>query len=218
MHDTPEIIGTTNLFFPKRVWDARLSVTESKSSVMENQETFKHVIDNLYIKPGCTVPRLYTKTASSTIEIQSIVVKRQTRHSCNTYPDLVLQLTECVDLIIQKSSPRHYQAFALTPAQMVADENRLWWEVSIRSMAAQEILRENLDLEVGEYAKWTPQQFVDGGIIQNLYGLAKEVVTRIDNVGYNTSALKGYAGTMAQTASKRSKDESNEKKKNVFLW
>ena len=216
MYNTPEVVGAANLFFPKRIWDARLSITELIPSATEDQETFRHVIENLYIEPERTIPRLYTKTDSSIIEIQSIVVKRQTQHACKSYPDLVLQLTECEDLVIQKSSPRQYRAFAWAAGQMVADENRLWWEASIASVKAQEIFMENTKLEVGERANWTSQTFVEGGILRDLYYLARDVVTKIDNVGCDTRALTGYASFEARTTSRRSKENSEDTKKEPF--
>ena len=179
-----------------------MEITGAASVEKELQHDFKAIIDHLYIGAGKDLPELYINTTASNVEIQSVTVKRQTQHPCYQYPDLLLQLTEVQDLIIQKNSPGRYRAIGRDPNQMVAEDNRLWWEAAIVSTVAQSILKENVDLEVGEEATWEPQTFVEGGIIRNMFNLAKEVVTRIDNVGFSTPAI-AVAGEWDATKASR---------------
>ncbi|KAL9122255.1 MAG: hypothetical protein Q9187_001190 [Circinaria calcarea] len=210
IRNTPELIGANNWHFLRRVWDARLEITGTTPIEKELQHDFKAIIDHLYIGAGKDLPELYISTTASNVEIQSVTVKRQTQHPCYQYPDLLLQLTEVQDLIIQKNSPGRYRAIGRDPNQMVAEDNRLWWEAAIVSTVAQSILKENVDLEVGEEATWEPQTFVEDGIIRNMFNLAKEVVTRIDNVGFSTPAIAVAGEWDATKASRPSRTTSAE--------
>ena len=99
---------------------------------------------------------------------------------------------------------------------MVAEDNRLWWEAAIVSTVAQSMLKGNVDLEVGEEAMWEPQTFVEGGNIRSMFNLAKEVVTRIDNVGFGTTAIAVTGNWDATRASRPSKTTSGEVEEGAF--
>ena len=73
---------------------------------------------------------------------------------------------------------------------MVRD-NRLWYEVSLSSSVAEEKFKENLDLELGDFASWTPKEIVEAGVLEDLSLVARDVVTRIDNVGYSNKGPRG---------------------------
>lgn len=171
----------------KRKWDARLAVTAHSEADKEFKDTLRDLVDHIYVPAGQDLPCI--STWSKDVQIDAVLVKRRTSHRCYKHPDVVLQLTEIQDLMIEQPLHRHYRAYGNPAARMENDGNRLWWEVSLTSHTAQEMLLANQWLEVGEYANWTPQDFVEQGIIKDLYDVTSEVVTRIDAVGCGTRSL-----------------------------
>ena len=99
---------------------------------------------------------------------------------------------------------------------MVAEDNRLWWEAAIVSTEVESMLKENVDLEVGEEATWKPQTFVEDGVIRSMFNLAKEVVTRIDNVGFSTPAIAVTGNWDATRTSRPSRTTSGEVEEGAF--
>ena len=207
IQDTKVLVGAMNWHFPKRLWDARLAVEAASCLQLHGQyeEAAKGIVDNLLVFPSADGQLdIYTKTTNKDLRIKEIFVRRSTCHSTAIYPDLVLHLTEIQNLIIdgQSGSKQHYHATAKSPDEMIASGNRLWWEASLSSITVDEILRENNALELGEKANWTPEAIIDSGVVKNLYGLAKDLVTRIDSVGANNTGPKwnfshGATKTMA---------------------
>ena len=153
----------------------------------EFRDALQELVNNVYVPPNAELPEISTWIKD--IQIESVVVKRRTRHRCYKYPDVVLQLTENHDLIIEQPSHRHYRAYSYPASRMESEGNRLWWEVSLTSDQAQDILQANQRLEIGEVAAWNPQDFVDKDIIRGLYNVANAVVTRIDNIGVGTRPI-----------------------------
>ena len=100
------------------------------------------------------------------------------------YPNLQLHLTEVQDLDISRGAVDndHYNGI-IEPQDEMAANHRLWWEVSISSQYATNILRENEALELGEKARWKPEQITEHGMVEDMYSLAQEILTRIDHVG-----------------------------------
>ena len=69
---------------------------------------------------------------------------------------------------------------------MIAN-HRLWWEISISSTHATNILKENETLEIGEKARWKPEHITERGLVEDMYAVAQEMVTRIDHVGMDNN-------------------------------
>ena len=64
-------------------------------------------------------------------------------------------------------------------------------------------MAENEDLELGEKAKWSPNEVASEEVIRDLHDLTNEVVTRIDHVGL------GNRGPATDTSSKQPVKKSN---------
>ena len=140
------------------------------------------VIDNMYIPGGTKLPEIYTRCDKHLIEITSIVAKRRDSFESLAYPDFALQMTEVIDLPIQKS--KHNQLYrAVAVEENLVKQNRRWYEASIISRAAAAVLHENVSLEVGEYARWTTERVAGAGFIQDLLDLASTLIPKMDGVG-----------------------------------
>lgn len=205
----PNVLGALNYHFPKRMWDARLALSTTAlvsddsfgfaAGGLVDEETSdgrllkaaKAIVDNLYIPPGQKVLDFYTKTVNKDktpnkdLKIETVLLRRESCHRSTANVHLNLRLTEVQDLVIQCPMDKKYlvHVFAHPPEAMTRNK-RLWWTASLSSDEAEATFKENIHLELGELAVWTPETLVNGGVIRNLSDLAHEVVTRIDNVGY----------------------------------
>ena len=58
-----------------------------------------------------------------------------------------------------------------------------WFEASIQSVRADELLAQNGNLELGEESGWTPETFSNAMVLDDLYLSACEMLKRMDTVG-----------------------------------
>ncbi|KAI9681167.1 MAG: hypothetical protein M1817_002449 [Caeruleum heppii] len=153
--------GAVYLHHPKREWDAvlRLDGTECE----DEPEGVKRLVENIYVPARRQLADVSTRTPADKLVIDSVMLKRQTRHTAHpSYGELELHVTEVQDLVIQRRPdvPGAIHAFARPSAEMISDKEgcRLWYEVSLVPSDAQTLLEENLDLELGEETSWwTPK-------------------------------------------------------------
>ncbi len=194
----PNLVGTLNWHFPKRVWDARLSVTSYEQLDEKYHDEAKGIAANLQISPSSdgTVFGLFTKTTSTELRIRSIMLCRETSHRSTLYPDIRLHLKEVQDLGVWQMTGKRQEYHASAKPQLdMAIQGKLFWEVSISSIAADAILKENEKLEIGDLTKWEPKDIVSTGVVKALSSVTKELVTRIDAVGYHNKGPKAGSGT-----------------------
>lgn len=193
---TDMLVGALDLHFVKRYWDARIAIT-ANDIVSENHKKAAQCIgDNLCVvpAPNQTHIDIFTKTKSKTFILQSIEVHRETRHRSTQYPDLLLKLSEVQELSFELSPTgtkqgQDYHAWTKPKEEMVND-GKLWWEVSLASVAAENMFKENEALELGETSTWRPNDIVDASIVRNMFHLGYAIVTHIDSVGYHNKGPK----------------------------
>lgn len=198
----PEIlVGSLDFHFTKRVWDASLRLTTSGLYTSRNQQQVDAIIKNLkiFVSKDGTALDLSTQTSDQELVIKSITLRRQITYSSKVYADLLLQLCEVQDLNISQNENR-YQGSIKEPKEMI-DASRIWWEASIASVSAVEILADNDILGLGEVAKWSPNTIIDKGVVPGMYSLAHEIVTNIDNVGFLNKGVRVSSGSRGQTTS-----------------
>ena len=184
-YDALNMIGSVNCYYPRRVWDTVFRITESSIADISPQDPVKSVVDNFWVRGGTSIS-LGSQLPGPELNVTSVQVRRQICHQSIANPDLSLHLTEVQDLIVQQYTPRQFRAYAAPEDQMIEDDNRVWWEASITSKVANNILLENQQLELGEIAQWSPDDIIGMCIIDDMFRLAEQVVTRIDSVGYGT--------------------------------
>lgn len=206
-------IGILNWHFPKRCWDARLTVNTSDYVNNDVQEAAQEIVDNLRI---CLTPDrksfdLGTKINSGYLQINSINLHRETSHLSTEHPDILLHLSEVSDLNVwQPSGPKGpYEASLNLQQNMIGNAPKTWCQVSLSSIAATTIFKENSKLELGYIASWTAENILATQAVKELCYVARDVVTRIDSVGYLNMGPKGGSGTRAS---------ENVKKVDNFFW
>lgn len=85
---------------------------------------------------------------------------------------------------------------------------KLWWEASLKSVKAAKIFHESDKLGFGVCGKWSPTTIIDQGIIKDIYTLAHEVVTRIDNIGILNKGPKSSSDPKTNFKAKKTSKES----------
>ena len=180
------MIGTLDWHFPKRAWDARLRLTSENFLATDYQKQVKGIVDNMKIdvsRDGKSL-QLWTRTVDDLLSIQSITLHRETLHPLTVYPDLLLHLTEYRDLSVrQPLDSESIYSGSIQASDVMVKANKLWWGAKISSINASAILDENITLELGETAGWTPSGIIKKGVVGDLFAAAKEIVTHIDHVG-----------------------------------
>lgn len=197
-------MGTLDWHFPKRAWDARLRLSSERFLTTDYQMQVKCIVDNIKIGvsgDGQSL-ELWTKTVDDNLSIESITLRRETLHPITVYPDLILHLTEHQDLQVrQPSDSESIYSGSIQASNVMVKANRLWWGAEISSVNASTILKENITLELGEKATWSPSSIAKHGIVGDLFAAAKEIVTRIDHVGFFN---RGEGSTNSKTTERRS--------------
>ena len=198
------LAGAIDWYYAKRSWDSRLQVLiQENVSLLANYDQYaQEIVENMHTRflPEAKTIQLSVITTSDQLEIKSVHLRRKTLHPVTIYPDLQLQLDEVQDMSVQETTKQHYQGTIHEPARMIA-VGRYWWEVSISSIHARQILSENNTLELGEAAKWSAESVLSRGVISDMYTLADEIVTRIDHVGGYRNSLKSTDKALVRSRS-----------------
>ncbi|KAL8826331.1 MAG: hypothetical protein Q9191_003862 [Dirinaria sp. TL-2023a] len=202
IYSASKLFGSINWHFPRRYWDASLTVRASRPSSLQQRQAATSLVENLHVVPSEDQKSisLCTNIPSKALTIKSVQLRRETHHRSVIYPDLLLRLSEVEELGIEPpafGNDQECRAYSKPRKQMVS-EDRLWWEASLFSASAARAFTENKTLELGETAKWTVQGLIDGGVVKRMSFLARDVVTRIDSVGYHNKGPKGVS-TKPQT-------------------
>ena len=202
-------MGALDWHFAKRAWDARLRLTSDRFLATDYQRQAKGIVDNVKIDPpedGQSL-KLWTKTIDENFSIESITLRRETLHPVTIYPDLMLHLIECQDLQVrQPSDSESIYSGSIENPKVMAKANRLWWEANISSTSADSIFRENLTLELGEIATWSPSSIINKGVVRDLFAVAKEIVTQIDHIGFHNIGKGSSVSKTAEKLSEKTRD------------
>ncbi|KAI9798863.1 MAG: hypothetical protein M1833_004366 [Piccolia ochrophora] len=189
----PRHFGTIYLHHPKWNWDAKCSITGTRFLLTDSfSETARQLLQNLWVPAELTNLRFTTALPGKFPRIESVVLKRQTQHppapDCTTLHGLTLCVTEVQDLVVQHhpSLPGAIRVFAVDPAAMIDAYNgtRLWYEVSLRSSPEVEAkLKENVEMEIGEEAKWNPDDVLNAQEVKTLTDVVEDVIRSCECVG-----------------------------------
>ncbi len=202
-------MGALDWHFPKRAWDARLQLTSEKFRATDYQKHVKGMIDNLAIdvSEDGQLLELRVKTIDENLSIESITLRRETLHPVTIYPDLILHLTECQDLQVRQSSySKSIYSGSIQTSDAMIKANRMWWEAKISSINATNILKENITLELGGTAVWTPSSIINKGVVRDLFAATKEIVMRIDHVGFFNRGKRSSESKTTEKPSENTQD------------
>ena len=184
----PILLGALNLFFPKRIWDARLIVMGSMPIGGEYKTAVASMVSSFKIAQLASKQEVNISIESPPdFIIKGISVRKETVHRSHTYPDLRLHLQEVINTNCRASTnvPCSYGGSIATTSEMAAT-SKAWWTAGISSMKADHILKRNQSLELGEIAAWTPEDVLQSGVVSDFLYFAEQIVTRIDHVGLST--------------------------------
>ena len=205
LQSTELLNGAVDLHFAKRYWDARIAIITSQSVDDERYaKAAQFMAENFCVIPNASHLDMFTNVNPKIIDLQSIEIRRETRHRSVNYPDLLLKLSEVQELSFEVSAAWSeeccYHAWT-KPKPDTAKEGKLWWEVSLASVNAEKILKENETLELGEMSIWKSSDIIDASIVRNMSHLARDIVTRIDSVGYhNKGPMTGTSKEVSERA------------------
>lgn len=191
------LIGALNWHFPRRYWDARLTVRSSEPVSSDVRNLVKEMIDNLCFHPSPDQKSfdLSTKIESGDLRIQSITLHRETRHSVHDYKDILLHLVEVHELNLSQPETKVDYRASLPPVPNTTSPGcKIWWEVSLSSMLAADTFKQNEELELGDLASWTPEEVCNNSV-KDLSYVTRDLVQQIDAVGWLNKGPRGASGT-----------------------
>jgi hypothetical protein len=195
-------LGIVNYHIMCHIWDARMAVkaTLPYEGTKEQNDAAQSFVDSIIVPKASKSVKLFAEVPTRELQIIDINMRRWTRFACEAPHDLAtagppvdgdgpkfyLQVTETQALHWMKrgSNLRQIYAYAESDEAMVKD-NRLWYQVSIGSTVADQMLFENVELPLGGVAEWKEGDIIDTNLAQSVVDIAKEVVARIDGVGFH---------------------------------
>ncbi len=201
-------VGALDWHFPKRSFDARLSLNVHEFLLRDYHQQAQALVNSMTISTSSDqYAVLDTQLKDQELAILSIHRERATFYTNRTYPDSLLHLREVQEFELS-SSGSEYRG-VLLPSKEMINANKLWWEATITSASAKDMMKESETLELGEMATWSPEAVVNKGVVQDLHNLTKEVVTQIDHIGFDNKGPKGNSG--AQSMSYQKSVQSDQK-------
>lgn len=188
-------VGAFNWHFPKRLWDAQLTINASEQLPNDVRRAVEEMADNLSIRPSSDRKNvaLSTRVESADLKILSISLHRETSHRSSEYHDIHLHLLEVQELILTQNTPSSgaYQAILRDHFPNSNSGCRFWWEVSLSSKPVDRILEMNSPRELGDEASWTAHEIMDTNAVKDLTYVTRDMVEMIDIVGSLNKGLKG---------------------------
>lgn len=178
-------IGSTNLHFGKRFWDAQVAVMAS-DVVVGNYEVEIDRIATTFKVTGLPDGNatVHWNTQTSAFEVKRVTMRQETMHASSLFDGIELRLTKLRRLGCNASS------IDSTAYDVLVDERTgelapqsVWWTASISSLEADSVLEENKSLEIGEISAWSTEDIAGHGVIEKFLAMADVIVPRIDHIG-----------------------------------
>lgn len=187
-------VGAFNWHFPKRLWDAQLTINASEQLPNDVRRAVKEMVDNLVIRPSEDRKNvaLSTRVEGADLKIQSISLHRETIHRSSEY-DIHLHLVEVQELTLTHKTlpPGTCQAILPNPHSIGIMGCKIWWEVSLSSNSVDQILDASWPRELGDEASWTADEIMKTNAIKDLVYVTRDMVEMIDIVGTLNKGLRG---------------------------
>ena len=181
----------------------RLQLHMPEIAVNNYGQEVQKLVDNFRITVSSNGSLSFSLTTNDgNLNITSVHTRRETSHHVKMYPDLLLHLVELgeVPAAQMQQSGHHEDMIHVDP--METSLGKPFWQVSIESVSANKILKENETLELGEVAQWQSRDLIEKGIIKDMYLLAEDIVTRIDAVGIRNQGFKSKSASKSRTSNK----------------
>ena len=190
----PQLLGAVNWHYPKRQWDSRLEVNLALSVLTIEETKVRALVDKISLVPSSDCRAVKVAVKDPQLSITGIDLLRRTTHLSETYPGLALRLTnvEEFDVLVSDNGSYTAQPFSVPYA---VRQGKSWWEASIYSTSLTNLLKENESLELGEMTRWTADCILNSDALRHLEYLSRDIVTKIDTVGFYNLGPKTSSGT-----------------------
>lgn len=185
------MIGGVYLHAPQRIWDARLLVSGSVRVPVDRIDGAQALTDSLFVRmeDSNKLPSVLARDGDG---LRVITVRLHTvlRYSSGVSSPINLQMRRVHELQIMRPETTGqtnrglFHAVRLGDDAAMADEQLLWYEVSLRLVQHPSQFCENEGLELGEEAGWRVEDVVEESALRHLEDLATLLVERLDDVGF----------------------------------
>ena len=140
--------------------------------------------------------------------IDSILVRRVAKHnSADSDANSILGISEVRALDVDSRCPFQGATFQIYKAEPPPEHLQelgdlsIWHEASISSVKANEQLKQNTTLELGDEARWTPETLEELGAVNAMCRPACEMLKQMDGVGYHNDNAIDVQETSASESS-----------------
>ena len=197
---TPSLLlGAINWHFVKRYWDSRMELVAATRLSAVQEALVRDFVDKISILPSFNNETVKVVVTDPKLSITNVYLRRETQHVSETYHTIMLHLTNIEQLELDVAdNANSYVAYSQAPRYAV-QQGKLWWEASLRSTQLSELLSENEGLELGEMTKWKEPGIFEADALRHLEYCSRDVVTRIDTIGYYNQGPKTSSRTEASS-------------------
>ncbi|KAL8683013.1 MAG: hypothetical protein Q9186_001008 [Xanthomendoza sp. 1 TL-2023] len=199
---SPEhVVGAIQWHFPKRQWDARLTV-KTMERIHSYEGAVKAINSSLSIipSPDQGSAQIFADLGNSGLVFKSASIVRKVHFRSLVDQDITISCSEVQYLGVAKDRQRFFNSGT---DRVTAETNGdLWWEISLESMEITERLQQNEDS-----ATWKAEDIIQDGVTQRLHSMATNLVTQIDGIGKS----------IKQTATKASSKTFTEPRKPLMV-
>ena len=169
----------------------------------EVQEAAQDLVNNLRVIPAAdrTTVQISVRSSGGSLRILSGCLRREASHQSSEYSDVLVNLCEVQDLNLwQPHGPASPYEGSLSSPQ---GAGKLWWEIAVSSGKVDGQFEENGHLKVGSSAKWKPADILAADTVSHLCNITRDLVVRMDSVGYYNKGSKGGSGTKTSDRDKK---------------
>ncbi|KAJ4271761.1 hypothetical protein NW762_000467 [Fusarium torreyae] len=216
----PQEISQAFVHCPQRAWDVKFAITRMDvGNISQDFEAFAaSLVRSMSIETneiGEIVIDVQPKSAFGWfVDRVSIHHRAEYRNGENGPSCLTIDMTRRVERFPITSKEKYRgQSVPVTPPE----DGLLgqWFEASVSSIRAEELLKENAELEFGERSRWTPDTMEREGALKAVCEPALRMVSQMDQVG---SSNENGHGPRTDRRAYDTIQESKERDKKAFFW
>lgn len=187
------LIGAINWHYPRRYWDSRLEVEVCSGLPSPQQAIIRDLVNKISLIPSSEGRMVKVLVKDPHLNITGISLLQKTMHRSETYPSIELHLTnvEQLDVVVNDSS---YTAQPQAMREAIR-RGKSWWEAKLQSVSLNDLFQENRTLERGEMTVWAEHDVLNSDALRHLEFCSRDIVTRIDTVGYFNHGPRSSSGT-----------------------
>ena len=184
-----------------------MAVNSSERVNNDIRTAARELVGNLRIRPSADRKTfgISTSIEQGDLRIQSMSLRRETSHQVPEYRDIIFHLSEVHLLRLfsrSDSKPKYEAAYPSLNGTVGSSWCKNWWEVSLSSKSATESLKESDEFELGKEPAWTAEDILSKDAVKDLSYVTRDLVQRIDFVGFSNKGPRGGSGTKSSDKDK----------------